>query len=193
MAQSGTPWRQLPTEYGKWDSVYRRYARWRDQGVWPRRMAHRQADPELSAVWAGQHGHARTRQRGGRTQAQRRLDAAEAASAPRSTCGSFYAQSVRTRAFAGHLVTERLADTGPDALAPRRQRQIHRRPRDPYLCLSKPLPQPLRGKAAYRKSWRTDARERRVSPVCAAGCAQGGRRWPIQAWHSVASKLRMSV
>ena len=49
MAQSGTPWRQLPTEYG--NSVYRRYARWRDQDVWPRRMAYRQADLELSAVW----------------------------------------------------------------------------------------------------------------------------------------------
>ena len=47
-AQSGTPWRQLPTEYGKRSSVYRRYARWRDQGVWPRRMAYLQADPELS-------------------------------------------------------------------------------------------------------------------------------------------------
>ena len=55
-AQSGTPWRQLPTEYEKWSSVYRRYARWRDQGVWPRRMAYLQADPELSAVrLSGRH------------------------------------------------------------------------------------------------------------------------------------------
>ena len=40
----------------------------------------------------------------------------------KATCGSFHAQSVRTRVFAGHPATERLADTGPDALAPRRQR-----------------------------------------------------------------------
>ena len=48
----------------------------------------------------------------------------------KATCGSFHAQSVRTRAFAGHLATGTV-DTGPDALTPRRQRQIHRRPRDP--------------------------------------------------------------
>ena len=80
--QSDNPWRQLPTEYG--NSVYRRYARWRDQGSgragWP--PAGRSG---VVRRMAGQHGHARARQRGGRTQAQRRSAAAEAASAPRST------------------------------------------------------------------------------------------------------------
>ena len=33
MARMGTPWRQLPTEYGKWNSVYRRWAAWCDRGV----------------------------------------------------------------------------------------------------------------------------------------------------------------
>ena len=50
MGRMGAPWRQLPTEYGQWNSVYRRYAHGCDRGVWRRRMAYLQADPDLSAV-----------------------------------------------------------------------------------------------------------------------------------------------
>lgn len=34
VAQTGAPWRSLPAEYGKWNSVYRRYDRWRKSSVW---------------------------------------------------------------------------------------------------------------------------------------------------------------
>ena len=49
MARSGASWRRLPPEYGKGNSVYRRWAAWCARGVWPRRMAYLQADSELSA------------------------------------------------------------------------------------------------------------------------------------------------
>ena len=49
MARSGAPWRRWPAEYGKGNSVYRRWAAWCARGVWSRRMAYLQADSELSA------------------------------------------------------------------------------------------------------------------------------------------------
>ncbi|RYH96776.1 MAG: transposase, partial [Acetobacteraceae bacterium] len=33
MARTGSQWRQLPGEYGKWNSVFRRYRRWVETGV----------------------------------------------------------------------------------------------------------------------------------------------------------------
>ncbi len=50
MVRMGIPWRQLPAKYGKWNSVYRRYAHGCDRGVWRRRMVYLQSDPDLSAV-----------------------------------------------------------------------------------------------------------------------------------------------
>ena len=49
MARMGTPWCQLPAEYGQWNSVYRRWAAWCDRGVWSRLMASLQTDADLSA------------------------------------------------------------------------------------------------------------------------------------------------
>jgi transposase len=33
MARTGAQWRQLPDEFGKWNSVFRRYRRWVETGV----------------------------------------------------------------------------------------------------------------------------------------------------------------
>jgi len=34
LARSGTPWRDLLPEFGNWNSVYQRFARWQKRGVW---------------------------------------------------------------------------------------------------------------------------------------------------------------
>jgi transposase len=34
ICRTGTPWRDLPEEFGKWNSVWRQYRRWSQSGVW---------------------------------------------------------------------------------------------------------------------------------------------------------------
>ena len=36
IAREGCPWRDLPKEFGKWNSVYVRFSRWENLGVWAR-------------------------------------------------------------------------------------------------------------------------------------------------------------
>ena len=32
--RTGSPWRDLPPEYGDWNNTHRRFCRWRDKGIW---------------------------------------------------------------------------------------------------------------------------------------------------------------
>jgi transposase len=39
IARTGSPWRDLPQEFGRWNSVYHRFGRWSRASVWHRVFA----------------------------------------------------------------------------------------------------------------------------------------------------------
>ncbi len=92
--RTGAPWRDLPERYGPWQTVYSRFRRWREAGIWDQVLAALQAeaahDDELdgsltmidgSSVRAHQHA-AGAPKKGAPT---RRSDAAEGAGAASCT------------------------------------------------------------------------------------------------------------
>lgn len=51
IARTGSPWRDLPAEFGLWNSVYTRFARWSNDGVWLRVFAELAKDADFEEVF----------------------------------------------------------------------------------------------------------------------------------------------
>jgi transposase len=48
--RAGAPWRFLPEDYGNWNSVYIRYARWCELGVWQKLFEEHVLDPDMEEL-----------------------------------------------------------------------------------------------------------------------------------------------
>nr|WP_236721118.1 IS5 family transposase [Paraburkholderia phytofirmans] len=51
IARTGSPWRDLPEEFGLWNSVYKRFSRWSRAGVWHTVFAELAADADFEEVF----------------------------------------------------------------------------------------------------------------------------------------------
>jgi len=50
IARTGAHWRELPKEFGPWNSVFQRYNRWSKAGVWERMFRVLSDDPDFEYV-----------------------------------------------------------------------------------------------------------------------------------------------
>ena len=94
MTGEGARWRALPERFGPWNTVWRRFARWRDQGVFEAAFAAmagvgpaetRMQMLDSGVIRAHQHAAGARRSKGGRGARPSRSGAAVAASRPSST------------------------------------------------------------------------------------------------------------
>jgi transposase len=70
LVRAGAPWRDLPAEFGLWNSVFQRFRRWAKKGVWRRIFDALVEDPDfeyliIDSTIVRAHQHAAGAKKGG--------------------------------------------------------------------------------------------------------------------------------
>lgn len=70
LVRTGVPWRDLPGDFGPWNSVFRRFSRWSRKGVWMRIFEAMSDDPDfeyliVDSTIVRAHQHASGAKKGG--------------------------------------------------------------------------------------------------------------------------------
>lgn len=81
VARTGIPWRDLPSEFGRWERTYMRFNRWCKNGVWERVTKTLSADADLQRLFidstivrAHQHSSGAQKKQGHKRSAARAAD-----------------------------------------------------------------------------------------------------------------------
>ena len=128
--RTGAPWRDLPPDYGGWSNTHRRFIRWRDQGIWEKRLeilidepdyewlmidaSHCKVHPHAASAKGGNQAMSRTQ--GGSTPRytwpwMRRVCRSECLCTPGTTTDCTQASKLIEGMDADHLIADRDYDT----------------------------------------------------------------------------------